>query len=515
MQCYDVRNYGHGVHDEAEAVQRNWVPSVGSPGAWGAQVKVVLEIKGLWADVEREAPSADGLATEAERLRVYSEAVAAGTSGIVAPLTPLHDQLMRLKMASSIILSALTEKLAAEVYLFDHPLAMLRHLRLTYNVKCSASVGAAKREYMSLYLADGDSMTEHIKTTKRVIGDLQEQRVLLSDEEKRQNFMQSLGPSWNGFVGVLEICQTFEAMVTRYQAEAIRRDQQKNRRSTNGGGKSNAAFSAEQAAGKKGGKKKRDMTKVKCYNCQEMGHFARDCTKDRVPPKSKGGEAASVAFSVDDAAEDCKRGWIVDSGATSHMTGHVDNLVSVRELEEPRVLTVASGDSLVATAMGQAPLYKHGKEVCVLQEVLYVRGLARNLVSVGAASRRGMTVEFRGVGCAIRTSNGVTIQASRESSHMYVLEAVSKPGEDAAMMTSAAPHVETWHRRLGHLNVQSPEAPGRAEIALARHGEAGVPNLRERQAVGEAVWGEGEACAEEEPDSSRNRLCGAYAGDVA
>ncbi|GMF57869.1 unnamed protein product [Phytophthora fragariaefolia] len=166
--------------------------------AWGGQVKLVLEIKGLWADVEREAPSADGLATEAERLRVYSEAVAAGTSGIVAPLTPLHDQLMRLKMASSMMLSALTEKLAAEVYMFDHPLAMLRHLRLTYNVKCSASVGAAKREYMSLYLADGDSMTEHIKTTKRLIGDLQEQRVLLSDEESGRTSCRTWGHHGTG-----------------------------------------------------------------------------------------------------------------------------------------------------------------------------------------------------------------------------------------------------------------------------------------------------------------------------
>ncbi|OWZ04548.1 polyprotein [Phytophthora megakarya] len=187
-------------------------------------------------------------------------------------------------------------------------------------------------------------MTNHIKTTKRVIRDFQEQRVLLSDDEKRQNFMQSLGPSFNGFVGVLEMCQTFEAMVTRCQAEAIRRDQQKNRRSTNSGSKSNASFSAEQAAGTKGGKKKHDMTEAKCYNSQEMGHFARDCTKERVLPKSKGGETASVAFSVDDATEDCRRGWIMDSGATGYMTGHVDNLTGVRELSEPRVLTVASGD---------------------------------------------------------------------------------------------------------------------------------------------------------------------------
>ncbi|GMF20640.1 unnamed protein product [Phytophthora fragariaefolia] len=106
-------------------------------------------------------------------------------------------------MASAIILSALNEKLAADVYLLDHPLSMLRHLRMTYNVKCSASVGAVKREYIGLYIDGEDSMVNHIQNTRRVLDDLQEQHVIVTDEEKRQNFMQSLGPTWNGFVGVL------------------------------------------------------------------------------------------------------------------------------------------------------------------------------------------------------------------------------------------------------------------------------------------------------------------------
>nr|GFD49176.1 hypothetical protein [Tanacetum cinerariifolium] len=33
---------------------------------------------------------------------------------------------------------------------------------------------------------------------------------------------------------------------------------------------------------KKSNKKKRDMSKVKCYNCKKEGHFAKDCKKAKV-----------------------------------------------------------------------------------------------------------------------------------------------------------------------------------------------------------------------------------------
>ncbi|ETP43663.1 hypothetical protein F442_09646 [Phytophthora nicotianae P10297] len=228
--------------------------------AWGAQVKLVLEIKGLWNAIQLPRPTDFDLKAE----RDAAVAAGAGTSSASgAPLpsgtvstavstTPLLDCLMKQKIASTIILAALSEKLAAEVYLLDHLLAMLRHLRMTYNVKCSASVGAAKREYIGLYLDGDESIIEHIQNTRRVLDELQEQHVLISDDEKCRNFMQSLGPAWNGFVGVLESCATFELMIQRCHAEAILRDQQKNRRSSSvsNSGKAAAAFSAEQTSGK-------------------------------------------------------------------------------------------------------------------------------------------------------------------------------------------------------------------------------------------------------------------------
>ncbi|OWY94251.1 hypothetical protein PHMEG_00036072 [Phytophthora megakarya] len=187
----------------------------------------------------------------------------------------------------------------------------MRHLRMTYNVSCNASIEAAKREYMGLYLDGDDPMVEHNKTTRRVLDEPKEQHVVVSDAEKRPNFMQSLGPALNGFVGVLESCVTFEVILQRCQAEAIRREQQKGRQSPSdaaSGGKVASAFNTEQRAGKNGSKsnKKRDMSKVKCLNCQQLGHYVRNCTNATMPPSSMK-EAASMAFSVEDTAGNDKR----------------------------------------------------------------------------------------------------------------------------------------------------------------------------------------------------------------
>lgn len=83
-----------------------------------------------------------------------------------------------------------------------------------------------------------------------------------------------------------------------------------------------------------------------------------------------------MTFSVEDMTANDKREWIVDSGATRHMTGHIENLVDVHTLDTPHSLTVASGETMLATAIGKAPLLRNGREVRVLQDVLYMHGLA-------------------------------------------------------------------------------------------------------------------------------------------
>uniref|UniRef100_A0AAV1TN87 Uncharacterized protein n=1 Tax=Peronospora matthiolae TaxID=2874970 RepID=A0AAV1TN87_9STRA len=137
--------------------------------ARGAQVKLVLKIKGLYVTVNEPTSSEPELKMEKDAASTV--AANAGTSTLDAlSVMPLKDRVMKQKMAASIILAVLSEKIASEVYLMDNLLTMIRHLRLTYNVKCSAKL---KREYMGLYLDGDDAMVEQIKTTRRVLDELQ------------------------------------------------------------------------------------------------------------------------------------------------------------------------------------------------------------------------------------------------------------------------------------------------------------------------------------------------------
>ena len=71
------------------------------------------------------------------------------------------------------------------------------------------------------------------------------------------------------------------------------------------------------------------------------------------------GEALTVQehiLSVDSATLDLQAAWIIDSGASSHMTGDREHLQDLQEVPE-RCLTLPDGGSFAVTQQDQ--LYSH------------------------------------------------------------------------------------------------------------------------------------------------------------
>ncbi|OWZ19834.1 hypothetical protein PHMEG_0005846 [Phytophthora megakarya] len=318
----------------------------------------------------------------------------------------LHQLKLQHKLAMTIILAALTDDQAALVADFTHPQDMLQALQKTYFTHpagyaanatedmCGTTVGAVKRQYMSLYIDAGGGMLEHIRLPHLMLVELECYKVSLSDAEKKSNFLQSLGPDWNGYIGALEACGSMEELLIKAAAEARRRPTQA-QRSKHGSSKavnSSNVFTAS-SPGKQGAKK------GKCYNCGKRGHFKNECKS-----KKQFGDAFGNATSSADSSDKAETGfvfqvstqaagadWVIDSGASNHMTGTSGLLSNLHELTSSVVVTSGSGTALTATHSGKPPLPLITGGSCTLDNVLYVPGLQRNLVSLTKVGATGLT----------------------------------------------------------------------------------------------------------------------------
>ena len=151
------------------------------------------------------------------------------------------------------------------------------------------------------------------------------------------------------------------------------------------------------------GWKKVDKSKVRCFNCHEVGHYATNFPlKKSKKGSSKGseGEVLSFQFEMDFTLIACMFSsmvgcvWYLDSGASFHM---IDDKILFSTLEEKDLkMRIEMGDderysvSRVGTVAFQR---EHGAPLTLI-DVMYMPGLKKNLVSVAMLEDKGYDVVF-------------------------------------------------------------------------------------------------------------------------
>ncbi len=150
--------------------------------------------------------------------------------------------------------------------------------------------------------------------------------------------------------------------------------------------------------------------------------------------------------------------WLVDSGATSHMSNNRSLFTQVRDLDPAETVTLGDGRDLevksVGTVVLEMLLPDGSSRRCSLQRVLYVPKLAYNLVSVSRATEAEKTVTFSRKGCEFLNSCGQTIAFATKQGSLYHLELCRKSQESVHAVQKENKE-RLWHRRFGHLNKQS------------------------------------------------------------
>ncbi|KAK1860046.1 hypothetical protein I4F81_002638 [Pyropia yezoensis] len=142
--------------------------------------------------------------------------------------------------------------------------------------------------------------------------------------------------------------------------------------------------------------------------------------------------------------------WIIDSGASLHMTNNSSQLVNI-STDGLRV-TLANGETAAAMGKGSLRVSPQTGIPVTLEEVLYVPSLADNLLSVRAVTRRGGSVEFIGDACAVHISARMAMMATPNSRKQYEVVMQETPAAAVAYGQASSEVARLWHRRYCHLS---------------------------------------------------------------
>lgn len=230
-----------------------------------------------------------------------------------------------------------------------------------------------------------------------------------------------------------------------------------------------------------------------CYYCHKKGHLKADCRKrkaDLSRRETNDNTRAVVALSADvgekeatvtpvtnfKASMECDytdfdlnhphNYWLIDSGATCHITSYKELLHRPRQLEQERTITYGNNEKTTTDTVGDVILKKsHSAHLrLVLTDVLYSPHNAFNLLSVSAATKQGVQFEFYEDHCYALKDNYLVLSAVKTDNGLYKLSSppiyprISRPPSacETSFHTSTDPKdPQLWHQRLGHIGHSS------------------------------------------------------------
>ena len=230
-------------------------------------------------------------------------------------------------------------------------------------------------------------------------------------------------------------------------------------------------------------KSRESSRNVECYHCHKKGYLKKECRtwlrenkkrSDEKKPETHNKDKSSVeikelnvvessamsemqlpsyvliftadlcpdALVIEDA--NYAQNWIIDSGASFHVTPHADWFSTYVQARG----TVKLGDAYELDILGIGDIKFNGTEF-ILRDVRHVPKLTQSLIYAGQLDNLGYSTTFGNGSWVIKKGNLVILKDQKHRSlySMFVLSVKEDYISIAEMPTS-----ELWHKRLGHMS---------------------------------------------------------------
>ncbi|ETP31051.1 hypothetical protein F442_20047, partial [Phytophthora nicotianae P10297] len=176
--------------------------------------------------------------------------------------------------------------------------------------------------------------------------------------------------------------------------------------------------------------------KGKCFSCGQTGHMKRDCYNG-----TNGDTSEDSVFAV---GKNRSTGWLIDSGATTHMTPYRDDILEYQDVSVGMYVIIADGKKIMVAGIGSVHQTGiDGKRIKMVDRNSCIIWNKTRAIASGKKSGKAYLLDY-------------------QQGMAYYTEYADVGGE-----------WELWHAGMGHLNEDSLVKTKQATIGVptsSRHG---------------------------------------------
>lgn len=375
---------------------------------------------------------------------------------------------LHLALADGVLSSVAEKKTAKEIW---------DTLTRLYEAKSLHNKIFLKRRLYTLRMAESTSVTDHVNTLNTLFSQLTTLGHKIEEIERAEILLQSLPDTYDQLIinltnNILSDYLVFDDIAAAVLEEENRRKNREDRQASSQqaealmvtrGRSTERGSSGSQNRGRS---KSRSRKNIKCYNCGKKGHFKKDCwnkkkSGDPESPNAQGNvasfsENAEVLFSeatTDESKKQFMDVWLLDSGATWHMTSRREWFHKYESIPGGAV-RMGNDHALKIVGIGTIKIKMFDGTVRTIQNVRHVKGLKKNLLSVG---------QIDSLGCRTHVENGimkivkgalVIMKAEKIAANLFMLEGETLLEANACIVSTNEGEESTmmWHNKLGHMS---------------------------------------------------------------
>src|SRR3954471_6430578 len=298
---------------------------------------------------------------------------------------------------------------------------MFQELKLIFKQNARIERYEVSNKFYSCKMEENGSVSEHILKMSGYYNHLNQLGVNLPDDCVIDRILQSLPPSYKGFVmnynmqGMDKTIPELFAMLKAAEVEIKKEHQvlmvnkttsfkKKGKGKKKGNFKKNSKQVAAQGKKPKSGPK----PETECFYCKQTVHWKRNCPKYLVDKKDGKVNQGICDIHVIDVYLTRARSstWVFDTGSVANICNSKQGLWIKRTLAKDEVtMRVGNGSKVDVIAVGTLPLHLPSGLVLDLNNCYLVAALSMNFISGSCLLRDSYSFKSENNGCSIYMSN--------------------------------------------------------------------------------------------------------------